>query len=139
MRVWAIRWAVLSSTLLGLAGCASNIAPTTTDTPIVTITQGFDGTVGKNGADTHQFPVSGSGTVQLVLNSLTPAETTAIGMSLGTFNAAGVCQIILAKDKTAVGDIVTGTVTTAGTLCVRMYDAGTVSQDTVYSVTVVHP
>lgn len=138
MRGKSVRFALALATLLGAAGCANSVAPTT-QTSSVTITVGFDGSVGKNGASTHQFPVAGSGTVALTLNTLTPAETTHIGMSLGTWNAAGVCQIILAKDAAAVGDTVTGTVTAAGTLCARMYDAGTVSQDTAYTITVVHP
>jgi hypothetical protein len=138
MRGKSVRLVLALAALVGAAGCASSLTPTTSSSS-VTITVGFDGTVGKNGASTHQFPVAGSGTVTVTLNTLTPADTTQMGMSLGTWNSTGVCQIILAKDTAAAGDTVTGTVTAAGTLCVRMYDAGTVSQDTAYTITVAHP
>ena len=71
------------------------------------------------------------------LTVVTP-DTTVLGMALGTWNGIS-CQVILAADKAALNTTVTGTVSSVGNLCVRLYDVGSLTESTSYEVQVVHP
>ncbi len=125
------------------AACTNNpttTTPSTTNTQ--TFTETFTGTVTVNGADTHSF-ASGTGTsIVATLSSLDPNDPnnpTTVGFSMGTFNTANVCQTILSNDKANVGASITGTATTLGNFCVRVYDVGLLTAPVNYTVTVVHP
>jgi hypothetical protein len=125
---------------LAAAACADDENPIepTPDTP-VSVTETFAGTIGPNGAKTDTFSVAASGTVQASLVKLEPDPAVIIGLSLGTWNGAA-CQVVLANDQTRLGNVLTATVSAAGRLCVRVYDAGgTLVEPATYEVTVVHP
>lgn len=124
--------------LLAATGCGDNTAVTTPTTPTTTTTENFAGTLTVNGGITHQFSATSRGTVTATLTSVGPDSTLLIGVSLGTWNGTS-CQIILANDQTAVGSGVLGTVSGVGTLCLRVYDVGKLTQPATYSVDVVHP
>jgi hypothetical protein len=113
--------------------------PTTPTTP-VTVTETFSGTVNQNGAATHTFTTQASGTVTATLTALSPDSALVVGLSLGTWNGA-VCQIVLANDNATQATVVTGGVSSFGSLCVRVYDVGkiTAAQPAGYEITVVHP
>ena len=49
-----------------------------------------------------------------------------VGLSLGTWTGSA-CQVVIANDNALQGAIVTGTVTSAASLCVRIYDIGKVT------------
>jgi hypothetical protein len=120
-------------------GCGDD-DPVTLPTPPTqaTVTETFTGTLNLNGGITHNFLAGSFGTVTSTLTVVAP-DTAVIGMSLGTWNGIS-CQIIIASDKAALNTTVTGSVTTAGNLCVRLYDAGaTLTEPTSYEVKVVHP
>ena len=124
---------------LGLAACDNtpNDTATTPTTPTPTVTETFSGTIGTNGAATHAFVVSTGGTVTATLTTITPEDSVS-GLSLGTWNGV-VCQVVLANDNAVLGNVVTGTVSSLGTLCVRISDTGKLTGATDYTVTVVHP
>jgi hypothetical protein len=126
--------------LLALApGCGDDEPETPiSPTPPPTVTENFSGSINQNGAMTHPFSTALAGTVTATLTTVSPNSATVIGMSLGTWNGA-VCQIILANDKATQGTIVVGTVSTFGSLCLRMYDVGGLTQPTSYEVQIVHP
>ena len=126
---------------LASVGCSSSDTTptdTTTTVPVTTLQETFTGTLPVNGALTHQFAATASGDVTVVLNTVSPDNTLAIGMSLGTWNGSS-CQIVIANDRATQGVSVLGTVSGAGTLCVRMYDVGTITQPENYIVQVTHP
>ncbi len=126
--------------LVLLAPACGDDDPTTPTqpTPPATVTETFSGTLNQNGAVTHPFPTGLAGTVTATLITVAPDSTTVIGMSLGTWNGA-VCQIILANDQATQGTVVVGTVSTFGSLCLRVYDVGSLTQATSYEVQVIHP
>ena len=64
--------------------------------------------------------------------------TTAVGLSLGTWNGAS-CNVVLANDAALQGTTVTGAVSGVGTLCARVYDVGKVTNPLDYQISVVHP
>lgn len=131
--------AVLVLALVG-AGCdaKTTTTPTTPTTPSEPVTESFTGSINTNGAVTHQFLAKQSGFVQVTLKSLSPDSTLTVGLALGTWNGV-ICQVVLANDLTTQGVTVTGSVSTAATLCVRIYDVGQLTQATSYELTVVHP
>jgi hypothetical protein len=120
------------------SGCGSD-TPTTPITPTLPpTTEQFSGDLSRNGATTHSFTVTGTGTVTSTLNTVAPDSTISIGMALGTWNGTA-CQVIIANDRAVQGITVTGATTGVGALCVRIYDIGQLTTTVSYTVTVVHP
>lgn len=109
----------------------SPVAPTPTQT-----TETFSGTLGINGAFTHQF-VSNRGAVTATLTSVTPDATVVVGFSLGTWNGS-TCSATLPNDQALQGAVIYGTVNAAAPLCLRVYDVGKVVEPVTYEVAVVH-
>jgi hypothetical protein len=118
-------------------GCGDDPVTTSTLPTPVTVTETFTGTLNINGAITHNFVTGSFGTVTSTLTVVTP-DTTVLGMALGTWNGIS-CQLIITTDKAALNTTVTGSVTSVGNLCVRLYDVGSLTEPTSYEVTVVHP
>ena len=122
-------------------GACDNSTPTPTSptpAPPAAVTETFAGELNRNGAATHTFLAQASGTVTATLDTLAPENTPAIGLSLGTWNGSA-CQIVIANDNAARGAIVVGAASSAGNLCVRVYDVGKVGDLASYQLTVVHP
>lgn len=125
--------------LLAAAACTGGGTPTTpTPATPTTITETFNGTLNRNGAETHPFTVASSGSVQATLSKVEPDNTVLVGLSLGTWNGIA-CKIELANDNATQGSTITATVSSAGLLCVRVYDVGAVVDPLTYEVQVVHP
>ncbi len=135
-----LRLLPLVALALAASACGGN-SDTTTTTPApstATVTETFTGTLTTNGAITHPFTVTGVGSVNAVLTTLTPDTTKPVGLSMGTWNGS-ICQILLANDASIQGSVVIGQATTSGNFCVRIYDAsGTVAQPQTYTIEVTH-
>jgi hypothetical protein len=134
-----IRSLTLVTLVLALAACGDDDLVNPTDpTPPPTFTETFSGTVTRNGAATHTFTTQASGTVTATLTTLAPDSTLIVGMSLGTWNGTA-CQLVITKDDATQGSVLTGGVSSLGSLCVRIYDVGNVVDSIAYDITVVHP
>ena len=121
------------------AGCDNDVENgTPPTTPAPTITESFTGNININGAATHTFTVSATGTVTATLTQVTPDNTVVTGFSLGTWNGSS-CQAVISKDDSIQGNVLTGSVGGAGLLCARIYDVGKLSDTIGYTVTIVHP
>lgn len=131
--------ALLVVAAVGLAACDNTVDDrnNTPTTPTPDVTETFSGTINQNGAATHAFNVNAGGTVTATLTTLSP-EGTIAGLALGTWNGA-LCQIVLANDSAVQSNVVTGTVSSIGSLCVRISDTGKLTGATDYTITVVHP
>jgi hypothetical protein len=120
-------------------GCGGEIAnlPTTPD-PVV-VTETFTGTININGAETQNVFTGATGAVVATLTSLGDNPPAKIGFSMGTL-AGATCSVVLHNDSAVVTSILAGTVTSlAGSLCVRVYDVGTLTEPVPYTFTVTHP
>ena len=120
------------------AACEGDIAniPTTPDP--VTVTETFTGSVTVNGAATHTFFTSATGTVTATLISLGENPPALVGLSMGTYSGS-TCSLLLTNDRAVVSSVVSGTVTTlGGNLCVRIYDVGTLTEPVSYEIRVEH-
>jgi hypothetical protein len=130
--------------MLGLlaTACGSNdpTTPTTPTTPTpAPITEPlFTGTLKTNGAATYPFTATTGGTITATLTTLAPDSSVGIGLSIGTWTGSA-CQIVIANDNAAQAAVITGTVTAAASLCVRVYDVGKLSASADFTVTIVHP
>ena len=129
--------------LLALAPAAcSNNSTATIPTPVIT-TDTFTGTLNQNSAVTNTFTTKTAGPVSATLTTVAPDATLRMGFSLGTYNTTlGVCQIVLDNPLALQGAILSGTASTAGTYCIRVYDIGQITADNgpfSFTLTVVHP
>jgi hypothetical protein len=142
MRAYILRAIGLSAVTLvglGMAGCKGQISslPTTPD-PVI-VTENFDGVVNINGAVTHTFFTSATGTVTATLTGLGDTPPSKIGFSMGTYSGS-TCTVVLRNDNAVATSVIQGTVTTlAGSLCISVYDVGALTAPVSYTVTVVHP
>ena len=126
-----------------MAGACSSVydtLPTTPDPVIVTET--FTGSITINGAATHSFFTSATGSVTATLTSLGENPPSNVGFSLGTFSGS-TCSVtsgLLANDRAVVSTVIVGTVSTlGGSLCVRINDVGTLTAPVAYEIKVEHP
>lgn len=120
------------------AGCGDDpITVPPLDTPVV-VSETFSGTVTVNGAFVHPFTVARAGSVTAQVTALAPDDTITVGLALGTWNATGACQVVIANDSAKLSSAVLGTATTPGVLCVRIYDVGGLTTATNYDVKVDH-
>ena len=128
-------------TVLTLASTACDSGentPTTPTTPGPTITETFAGTVTQNGAATFTFNTTVQGIVTATLRSIAPVSTAQVGLALGTWNGV-TCAVVLTNDRITQGLAVTGQVNAAGSLCVRIYDVGQLTETSTFEIVVVHP
>lgn len=128
----------IALTIWACGDAATTTTPTTPTATTPTTTETFEGDLNPNGAKTFPFTTQAAGTVTATLTSLSPDSTLTIGMSLGTWNGSA-CQIVLANDNAIQGAVITGTVSSTGSLCVRVYDVGKLVEPIAFVVTVVHP
>ena len=117
--------------------CGGTVAAALT-TPTTTRTDTFSGTVTRNGAFTYPFAAGQAGTVTASYASVGADNSIALGLALGTWDGVA-CQILIVNDNATVGVVVTGAVSAAGSLCVRVFDAGYVVDPISYEVRVAHP
>jgi len=127
----------VSLVMLSAAGCTDNnpITPGPTPNPITLV---FNGTLIQASAATHRFISQGPGELRATLTTVQPDAAIAVGLSLGTWNGNS-CAVIIDKSSAVQGDLVIGTVTGIGELCVRIYDVGQLVEPITYDITVVHP
>lgn len=126
----------MAALAFGCDGEINNI-PTTPDPVIVTET--FTGELTKNGAITTNVFTTATGTVTATLTSLGENPPSKVGFSMGTLSGA-TCSLVLTNDNAVVTSILTGTVSTlGGSLCVRVYDVGTLTETVPFTFTVTHP
>lgn len=139
-----MRRVTLSCTLLLpllTAGCGGQVQSLFAPTPDpVIVTETFTGTLTRNGATSHPFPVSsaGGGDVTAILKAVAPDGAAVVGFSIGTWNGTA-CQSVIANDRATAPASLLGRATSIGTLCVRIYDVGTIVDPQDYEVEVTHP
>ena len=130
---------LLLAAVVMAGGCDEDTTPTTPTPPAMT-TETFNGTVTVNGAQTHSFTTQAAGSLTATLTTIGPASSVTIGLSLGIFTPSlNSCQIVVANDAAAQGTRVTGSVSSAGNYCVRIYDVGRLTEASTYTITLEHP
>jgi len=111
---------------LGVSGCGDSTDPITIPTPIE-VTENFSGTVVQGGVSYHVV-LARVGTVTLTMKAIGPDSSATVGMSIGVLNSIA-CTAVMENPTARVGSQLFGTATGVTTLCVKLYDAGTVAVD----------
>jgi hypothetical protein len=140
MRLFLTRFAFIMPVLVAVSGCSGTIndLPTTPD-PVIT-TDTFTGTLNINGAATHVVFTTATGAVIATLTSLGDNPPARVGFSMGTMAGSTCSTAGLYNDNAVVTSVLTGTVASlAGSLCVRIYDTGALTETVSYTFTVSHP
>jgi hypothetical protein len=138
-----LKFLALILVVTAASACADDTTAPSTETPPAPSTEIFTGLLNPNGGITHPFSAAASGAVTATLSKVLVGDaqdtTIKIGLLLGTWNGT-VCQSSAANDAAPQGTSIARTVSGAGRLCVRIYDAaGTLAEPVGYEVTVVHP
>jgi hypothetical protein len=123
----------------GVAGCDDDITTTPT-TPTAPITETFTGQVTQSGSSMHNFSTSASGAIVATLKAIGTDNTLVVSFALGTWTGSA-CSLVLENPAATGGAVLTGTMTGAGTLCVRVGDQGNIpaNQPASYTIEVTHP
>ena len=127
---------LVALTALAGAACETTTSPPITDPPPrteFTVT----GSLGINGANTHQFTTTIPGEISVRLQALSPVETATIGMGLGFWTGTS-CNVLIADDEAIENELLIGTGTAAGVFCVRVYDVGKLAAPTDYTLALMH-
>jgi hypothetical protein len=132
---------VLAATAIA---CGNDESTPTAPTPVPaepTMTETFSGTLAVGGVRFYSFSVSVYGTVNLTLTSLGGVTdggdlqlTLALGVPRGTDCAVGTSALTAPGSSPQVS-----TPVNAGVYCARVYDTGTLTEPTTFSVTIAHP
>lgn len=101
-------------------------------------TETFTGVLNQNGAVTFPFTVTAAGTATATLASVLPDNTVPLGFAMGTWNGTS-CQSVISNDNATEFTQIVGSVGSAGSLCLRVYDIGRVASTAKFTITVVHP
>jgi hypothetical protein len=112
-----------------VSGCSSSetfVTPTPAE-----VTESFSGTVGQGGEAYHAV-VARSGSVITTMASIGPDASADIGLSIGILNSFA-CTALMDNPTAKVGSQLLATTTGTTTLCVHVYDNGTVAADTTRS------
>lgn len=127
---------LLSIAILVMSACSNNpIVPTP---PVGSVTDTYSGTLSKNGAFTHAFSISSLGSITAGIVSLAPNASQIVGFQLGVWNGTS-CTASSSTDVATTGSSITLTASSAGIVCVRLYDVGFIDTPVLYQLQVVHP
>jgi hypothetical protein len=121
------------SLALAAAGCSDTInvtSPSEPSAPVPTpepVTETFGGSITQGGTS-YQSVFARVGTVTLTMTGIGPDPSTTIGMSIGVLNGVA-CTAAMENPTARVGSQLIGTATGPTTICVRLFDAGTIAAD----------
>ncbi len=123
---------------LAASGCSKNDTTTSPSTTTSPTTMTFASQVSVKGGTARTFTMSSAGTVKVTLVTLGNGTVRA-GLGLGIPATSAPCSLAysLVTGPSSTPQIVTSA--DAGTYCVQVYDSGTLTSDTEFSVTVEHP
>jgi hypothetical protein len=122
--------------MMSAAACGDTTTPDPTTPDPVTDT--FSGNLNQNGASPHSFVTAQSGQIVATIKTLSPDASLLIGFALGTWNGTA-CQIVLTNAKATQSTQLLGQASSAGSLCVMVYDTGNITDPVTYELTVQHP
>ena len=136
--------AILAVAVLTTGACSNDtLSSLTTPTNPTIFTDTFTGTLSQNGSFTHSFTTASLGAVTVTIVSLTPNASQIVGLSLGVWNGSA-CSTSpqtggSSSDTATSGSSITLNASAAGSLCVRLYDVGFITDPVLYTFTVSHP
>jgi hypothetical protein len=123
-------------------GCnlLSNLtSPTSSPETSTTVTSMFSGTLLAQGATFFTFTVEAAGPVTLTLTSLNPSPASGIGLGLGTPNGTTSCTLVSSTNTATASSTAQITQTkNPGTYCAQVFDPGSLTSPSAFTVSVTH-
>lgn len=142
MNAATLTFTLLACVALG-SGCADNQSPTAASTTaVVTTTELFAGTLAAQGSSFYAYTVSQSGTVSVTLASVTAANRSVAGTTLGLgigIPAGMGCSATMSMNAVAALTAQLVSEAAAGVYCVNLVDVGNVVEPVNFAVRIVHP
>jgi hypothetical protein len=135
---FSYRAALLAVAILAMGACSNDAITNPTIVSPCPCTDGWTGTLTKNGAFTHSFTITNLGAVTASLVALAPNSAQIVGLQLGVWNGSS-CTAASSTDTATTGSSITLNSSSAGTLCVRLYDVGFITDPVLYQLQIVHP
>lgn len=124
---------------LALAGC-KNAATATSPTTTSPVTELFSGQFMPGGSASRSFTAAAAGTVSVTLSALGPPADAMIGLGIGIPQSSGSGCYLTQTVDTGASTTPQFTVTVdAGKYCVRVFDAGSLTAQVGFTVTIVRP
>jgi hypothetical protein len=120
-----------------LWACNSTTATPTTPTPTEKITETFTGTLNSGETNFHAFNAKGAGVVTTRLTDIAPDNTITIGLAVGAIDGVS-CLPTIVNETAKLNSVMVGLATASVALCVKVYDVGSITAATNYTVTVEH-
>lgn len=112
---------------------------TATTTPAASpVTETFSSVLAVGGYASRSFNAAKAGTATVTLTSASASSTLKLGMGLGIPDGVGSGCLFTRSTETAAGGQLSATVD-AGSYCVRVWDLGTLTATTSFTVTIVRP
>ena len=96
------------------------------------------GCIAIGGTTTHAFPTASGGTISIVIESVGPVSTQALGLGVGVWDGA-TCQLALTTPAATQGVTYEATTNALGNYCITLADPGTFTEPNTYQVRVTHP
>ncbi len=129
--------------LLAAAATAAASCGTTTPTapvvpePVLT-TDTLDGALTAGGQLYHVIPAARQGQVVMTMQGISD-PTVKLGMDIGVYSTLS-CVAVMSNPTATIGNQLVGLATGVNSLCVRVYDPGTIPADATvaYQITVSH-
>jgi hypothetical protein len=137
MHRFTYRGLLLAIAILAMSACANDALTNPVTVTPCPCTDGFSGTLSKNGAFSHTFSITNLGAVTTTIVSLVPTSQI-VGLQLGVWNGVS-CTAASSTDTASAGSAITLNASSAGVLCVRLYDVGFIDAPVLYQLQVVHP
>jgi hypothetical protein len=136
----AVLAAVLTVACGLLPDSSSSSSSGSTTAPSTAGTTTFSGTLGVQSSSFISFTVGSAGTVSVTLASLSPAVTAGVGLGLGTPNGTTSCSMTNSVSNAQPSSAAQLTVpAAAGTYCAVVFDPGSLTTATAFSLSVTHP
>ncbi|MGC4084879.1 MAG: hypothetical protein QM736_22890 [Vicinamibacterales bacterium] len=123
---------------LAAAGCGDSTTSPSTSTPTSPVTETFISVLAYRGSTSRAFVVSTAGTIKVTLATLGNGTATA-GLAIGLPATSAPCSPALSLVTGPSGDPQIVTSADAGTYCVQVFDNGSLTADTPFTLTVEHP
>lgn len=134
LRTIALVLAVASA--VGCSDGGTTTSPSATVTSPTTST--FASYLAKGGSTSRAFSTTAAGVVQLTLTAF-GSDGAAVGLGIGVPATAAPCSLSRSVVAVAGTTAQMAVSTDAGSYCVQLFDIGSITGDTPFSVTIEHP
>ena len=140
MRVRMNAWTgVVMAVALSSAACGGGSdTPTSPTTTTPTVVDTYSGTIAIGGITTHAFPTASGGTISIVIESVGPVSTQALGPGVGVWDSS-TCTLALSTSAATQGLTYEATTNALGNYCITLSDPGSFTEANTYQVRVTHP